>query len=109
MLGQPTYKRLRAAFVLRNASHPHRVGLLLSLAPRDKNNRELATEWSDVPYPLLSNHLAVLRELKLVRICQHGRYNVYQLTPLGQGLARGIRGLISVDNAVRAAAGRGIG
>lgn len=68
-----------AAGLLRALANPHRVAIVLELAHGERCVHELV-DALDVPQPLVSQHLRVLRGVHLVEGRRRGREVAYGLT-----------------------------
>jgi DNA-binding transcriptional ArsR family regulator len=86
----------RAAMLLKQASDPTRVRVLLLLADAERHVGAI-TEAIGQSQPACSHHLALLRHGGLVEIRRMGKQNIYKLTNNGQALARVIGGVMAED------------
>lgn len=67
-----------ASEVLRAIAHPIRLQLLAALTETDRGVSELVGG-AQLPQPVISRHLAILRRAGLVRCAPSGRERVYAL------------------------------
>jgi DNA-binding transcriptional ArsR family regulator len=87
-MSAPTVPFRRAAELLRQASDPTRLAVLLLLARvGERNVSAMLAELGGASQPALSHHLAILRLGRLVEPRRRGRQNVYALTAAGRALA----------------------
>jgi DNA-binding transcriptional ArsR family regulator len=77
----------RAAELIRQASDPTRLAVLLLLVGGERNVSEMLIELATPSQPALSHHLAILRHGQLIEPCRRGHHNIYALTAAGRALA----------------------
>jgi DNA-binding transcriptional ArsR family regulator len=87
-MSAPTVPFRRAAELLRQASDPTRLAVLLLLAKvGERDVSAMLAELGVASQPALSHHLAILSRGRLVEPCRRGQHNVYALTDAGRALA----------------------
>src|SRR3954470_11907346 len=87
-------KAQRAAILLKQASDPTRLQIILTLADGEKHVGALCTELNQTQ-PAVSHHLALLRHGGLIAPRRQGKNNFYSLTEPGSELAKVVRGIVS--------------
>ena len=86
-------KAQRAAILLKQASDPTRLQIILSLSDGEKHVGALC-EVLNQTQPAVSHHLALLRHGGLIAPRRQGKNNYYSLTDSGSELARVVRGVV---------------
>jgi ArsR family transcriptional regulator, zinc-responsive transcriptional repressor len=86
-------KAQRAAILLKQASDPTRLQIILTLADGEKHVGALCDELNQTQ-PAVSHHLALLRHGSLITPRRQGKNNYYSLTESGQELAKVVRGIV---------------
>ncbi|WP_406699515.1 metalloregulator ArsR/SmtB family transcription factor [Singulisphaera sp. Ch08] len=81
------------ADLLKQASDPTRLQVLMLLNEQDRNVSELCAELGTQSQPAVSHHLALLRHGRLIEPKRRGKQNIY-------GLTEGGRELVDVVNSV---------
>jgi DNA-binding transcriptional ArsR family regulator len=76
-----------ASVLLKTASDPTRVNLLLTLVEGEHDVSDLC-DLIGQPQPKISHHLALLRQASLIQSHRQGKKNLYSLTDQGQEIAR---------------------
>jgi DNA-binding transcriptional ArsR family regulator len=84
----------RVADLLKQASDPTRVRVLLLLSEGERHVGGLCEDMGLTSQPAVSHHLALLRHGGLVAPRRKGKHNFYALTEAGEGLARVVKGII---------------
>jgi DNA-binding transcriptional ArsR family regulator len=84
----------RAAILMKQASDPTRITVLLILAEGEQHVGALCAQLNQ-SQPAISHHLALLRHSRLIEPRRQGKNNFYSLTDEGRSLAEVVRGLIS--------------
>ena len=87
-------KAQRAAILLKQASDPTRLQIMLTLAAGEKHVGALCEELNQTQ-PAVSHHLALLRHGGLIAPRRQGKNNYYSLTETGQELARVVRSIVA--------------
>ncbi len=82
----PSAKIRLAADLLKQASDPTRVQVLLSLSEKDRNVTELCADIGVQSPPAVSHHVALLRHGRLIEQRRSGKYVRYGLTDIGSKL-----------------------
>lgn len=80
----------RAAILLKQASDPTRLRIILALAGGERHVGALCDELNQTQ-PAISHHLALLRHGSLISPRRQGKNNFYSLTEAGQELAKVVR------------------
>jgi DNA-binding transcriptional ArsR family regulator len=83
----------RAAALLKQASDPTRLQILMLLAERDRNVTELCAALGHLSQPAVSHHLQLCRMGSVVESRRRGKTNVYAITDRGLGLVRAVESL----------------
>jgi DNA-binding transcriptional ArsR family regulator len=83
----------RAAGLLKQASDPTRLRILLMLAEGERHVGGLCDELNQ-SQPAVSHHLALLRHGSLITPRRVGKNNFYTLTESGESLAKIVQGLV---------------
>jgi DNA-binding transcriptional ArsR family regulator len=86
-------KAQRAAILLKQASDPTRLQIMLTLSGGEKHVGALCEELKQTQ-PAVSHHLALLRHGGLISPRRQGKNNYYSLTDLGTELAKVVRGIV---------------
>jgi DNA-binding transcriptional ArsR family regulator len=86
-------KAQRAAILLKQASDPTRLQIMLTLSDGEKHVGALCDELKQTQ-PAVSHHLALLRHGGLITPRRQGKNNYYSLTEPGLELARVVRGIV---------------
>jgi DNA-binding transcriptional ArsR family regulator len=84
----------RAAILLKQASDPTRLQIILGLADGELHVGALC-EALNQTQPAVSHHLALLRHGGLIAPRRQGKNNFYSLTETGSELARVVRGIVA--------------
>jgi DNA-binding transcriptional ArsR family regulator len=84
----------RAAVLLKQASDPTRLRVILMLADGEKHVGALCEDM-DMTQPAVSHHLALLRHGSIIAPRRQGKNNFYALTETGVELARVVKAVIS--------------
>jgi DNA-binding transcriptional ArsR family regulator len=92
-VNQRQRKAQRAAILLKQASDPTRLQVILTLADGEKHVGALCEQLNQTQ-PAVSHHLALLRHGGLISPRRQGKNNFYTLTDLGQELARVVRFIV---------------
>jgi DNA-binding transcriptional ArsR family regulator len=87
-------KAQRAAILLKQASDPTRLQIILTLSGGEKHVGALCEELNQTQ-PAVSHHLALLRHGGLIAPRRQGKNNYYSLTDSGSELAKVVRGIVS--------------
>ena len=87
-------KAQRAAILLKQASDPTRLQIMLTLADGEKHVGALCDELG-FSQPAVSHHLALLRHGGIIAPRRQGKNNFYSLTDTGTDLARVVQNLIA--------------
>jgi DNA-binding transcriptional ArsR family regulator len=87
-------KAQRAAILLKQASDPTRLQIMLTLVDGEKHVGALCEELNQTQ-PAVSHHLALLRHGGLIAPRRQGKNNFYSLTEPGLELAKVVRGIVS--------------
>lgn len=82
----PSAKIRLAADLLKQASDPTRVQVLLSLSEKDRNVTELCADIGMQSPPAVSHHVALLRHGRLIEQRRSGKHVRYGLTDIGSKL-----------------------
>jgi DNA-binding transcriptional ArsR family regulator len=92
--GQQRFRKAqRAAILLKQASDPTRLQIILSLSDGEKHVGALC-EVLNQTQPAVSHHLALLRHGGLIAPRRQGKNNFYSLTDSGSELAKVVRGVV---------------
>lgn len=83
-----------ASSFLKMVSDPTRIDIILTLADRECGVGALLTAIGQ-SQPAVSNHLALLRDRKLIHARREGNQNIYSLTEFGRRIASCLDKLIS--------------
>jgi DNA-binding transcriptional ArsR family regulator len=84
----------RAAILLKQASDPTRLQVIVMLAEGEKHVGGLCTRLNQ-SQPAVSHHLALLRHGGIIAPRRQGKNNFYGLTPLGMELAEVVKAIVS--------------
>jgi DNA-binding transcriptional ArsR family regulator len=84
----------RAAILLKQASDPTRLQIMLTLSEGEKHVGALCEELKQTQ-PAVSHHLALLRHGGLIAPRRQGKNNFYSLTEPGMELAKVVRGIVA--------------
>src|ERR1700759_4480211 len=87
-------KAQRAAILLKQASDPTRLQIILTLADGEKHVGALCEELNQTQ-PAVSHHLALLRHGGLIGPRGQGKNNFYSLTDSGHELAKVVRVIVA--------------
>jgi DNA-binding transcriptional ArsR family regulator len=87
-------KAQRAAILLKQASDPTRLQIILTLADGEKHVGALCEELNQTQ-PAVSHHLALLRHGGLIAPRRQGKNNFYSLTESGHELAKVVRVIVA--------------
>jgi DNA-binding transcriptional ArsR family regulator len=82
----------RAAILLKQASDPTRLQIILTLSDGEKHVGALCDDLNQTQ-PAVSHHLALLRHGGLIAPRRAGKNNFYSLTDSGHELAKVVRGV----------------
>jgi DNA-binding transcriptional ArsR family regulator len=82
----------RAAILLKQASDPTRLQIILTLSSGEKHVGALCEDLNQTQ-PAVSHHLALLRHGGLIAPRRAGKNNFYSLTDTGLELAKVVRGV----------------
>jgi DNA-binding transcriptional ArsR family regulator len=93
-VNQRLRKAQRAAILLKQASDPTRLQIMLTLADGEKHVGALCLELNQTQ-PAVSHHLALLRHGGLISPRRQGKNNYYSLTDPGMELAKVVRGIVA--------------
>ena len=83
----------RAAILLKQASDPTRLQVLLMLADGEKHVGALCEELG-LGQPAVSHHLALLRHGSIIAPRRQGKNNFYDLTETGEVLAKVVKAVM---------------
>jgi DNA-binding transcriptional ArsR family regulator len=83
----PLAKVRAASTLLKQASDPTRLRVLLMLRDGEKNVTEMLGVLVEMSQPALSHHLSLMRHGRLVAPRRQGKNNYYSLTSDGRELA----------------------
>jgi DNA-binding transcriptional ArsR family regulator len=83
----------RAAILLKQASDPTRLQIMLTLVDGEKHVGALCADLNQTQ-PAVSHHLALLRHGGLISPRRQGKNNYYSLTETGSVLAGVVRGIV---------------
>lgn len=83
----------RAAILLKQASDPTRLQIILTLSDGEKHVGALCEDMNQTQ-PAVSHHLALLRHGGLIAPRRQGKNNFYSLTDSGAELAKVVRGVV---------------
>ena len=83
-----------AAALLKQASDPTRLQVLMFLAESEQNVSELCEQLGTQSQPAVSHHLALLRHARLIEPRRVGKHNYYYLTDAGRDLSQLVSGLL---------------
>jgi DNA-binding transcriptional ArsR family regulator len=83
----------RAAILLKQASDPTRLQIILTLSEGEKHVGALCEDLNQTQ-PAVSHHLALLRHGGLIAPRRAGKNNYYTLTDSGIELAKVVRGVV---------------
>jgi DNA-binding transcriptional ArsR family regulator len=81
---------VQAAMLLKQASDPTRLRVLMILAGEERNVGQLVKALGLMSQPAVSHHLALLRHGGLIEPRRDGKNNFYSLTEKGMQLCRAI-------------------
>jgi len=84
----------RAAMLLKQASDPTRLQVILMLAESEQHVGAIC-EQLNMSQPAVSHHLALLRHGSIIAPRRQGKNNFYGLTDAGEGLASVVQGIMS--------------
>ena len=84
-----------AANLLKQASDPTRLRVLLLLTEAEQNVSEICEHLGIQSQPAVSHHLALLRHARLIQPRREGKHNFYGLTEAGRELANLVSGLVA--------------
>jgi DNA-binding transcriptional ArsR family regulator len=84
----------RAAILLKQASDPTRLQIILTLSDGEKHVGALCDDLNQTQ-PAVSHHLALLRHGGLIAPRRQGKNNFYSLTDSGSELAKVVRGVVA--------------
>lgn len=86
-----------AADIVKHASEPRRLKLMLLLAERDRSVGELCAMIPGAAQPAISHHLMVLRLGRMVDFTRDGKSCVYTITVAGRRLLEAVETLMGGD------------
>ena len=84
----------RAAMLLKQASDPTRLQVILMLAESEQHVGAICDQLN-MSQPAVSHHLALLRHGSIIAPRRQGKNNFYGLTEAGEGLARVVQGIMA--------------
>jgi DNA-binding transcriptional ArsR family regulator len=84
----------RAAMLLKQASDPTRLQVILMLADGEQHVGAIC-EQLNMSQPAVSHHLALLRHGSIIAPRRQGKNNFYGLTDAGEGLATVVREIMA--------------
>jgi DNA-binding transcriptional ArsR family regulator len=84
----------RAATLLKQASDPTRLRIILLLAEGEKHVGAMCEELGQ-SQPAVSHHLALLRHGGIIARRRQGKNNFYGLTDTGEELTKVVRGVVA--------------
>jgi ArsR family transcriptional regulator, zinc-responsive transcriptional repressor len=87
-------KAQRAAILLKQASDPTRLQIIMTLAEGEKHVGGLCEELNQTQ-PAVSHHLALLRHGGLIAPRRQGKNNYYSLTDSGLELSKVVQSIIA--------------
>jgi DNA-binding transcriptional ArsR family regulator len=83
----------RASILLKQASDPTRLQIILMLAEGERHVGSLGDELNQ-SQPAISHHLALLRHGGIIAPRRQGKNNFYALTEIGEELARVVKDMM---------------
>lgn len=84
----------QAADLLKRASDPTRVQILILLSESEHKVSELCGILHNQSPPALSHHLSLLKHGRLIEPIRHGKFLIYRLTRHGEELASVIKSVM---------------
>lgn len=84
----------RAALRISAVAEPRRLGVLLLLEDGPMNVAEMCAAMEIEKYPLLSQHLQILRYARMVETRRSGVHVYYEISAEGRALLDGLRPLL---------------
>lgn len=84
----------RAAMLLKQASDPTRLQVILMLAVGEQHVGAICDQLN-MSQPAVSHHLALLRHGSIIAPRRQGKNNFYGLTDAGEGLAAVVQGIMA--------------
>jgi ArsR family transcriptional regulator, zinc-responsive transcriptional repressor len=84
----------RAAMLLKQASDPTRLRVILMLAESEQHVGAICSQLN-MSQPAVSHHLALLRHGSIIAPRRQGKNNFYGLTEAGEGLASVVQGIMA--------------
>jgi DNA-binding transcriptional ArsR family regulator len=94
---QPLARLKRAAVLLKQASDPTRLQVVLMLGDSEQHVGGLCAELN-LSQPALSHHLALLRHGGIISPRRQGKNNFYSLTDQGGELAKVVKGVMGLPS-----------
>ena len=90
----PLVKIRAAAMLLKQASDPTRLQVLLLLSEKERNVGELVIAAHTLSQPACSHHLSLLRHGRLIEPRRDGKHNYYGLTDSGRALVAAVTPIV---------------
>ena len=69
----------KAAILLKSIGHPIRVSIIISLSQNSVMTVSQLSDHLDVDQPVMSLHLAILRNLKIIQVQKKGKQSLYSI------------------------------
>jgi len=69
----------KAAILLKSIGHPIRVSIIISLSQNSVMTVSQLSDHLDVDQPVMSLHLAILRNLMIIQVQKKGKQSLYSI------------------------------